>query len=571
MSQHWLEPAEVAVSDELRSVVGGHPLIAQILARRGLTTPDAARAFLDPDAYQPASPHELPQITRAVERIQAAIAGGEPIAVWGDFDVDGQTSTALLVEALRGLGADARFYIPARQEGHGVRMEPLTRLIDDGARLLVTCDCGVSDVAEVDYARSRGVDVIITDHHQLPPVAPDAYATLDPQLLPVGHPLRGLPGVGCAYLLASALYELLGRSDDVNRLLDLVALGIVADVAPQTGDTRYYLQRGIAALRATQRPGLRALFELLGLDPARIGEDQIAFLIAPRLNALGRLDDAKRSVEFLTAASRDEAASLAQFIEGLNAERRQLSNQVFASARAQVEADMALLDAVVLVLANADWHPGVLGLVANRLVEYFERPTILLTLPPDAPAHGSARSVPGFDITAALAAQADLLTTYGGHAGAAGLSLDPERVAELRKRLAQAAAGDTRGVDAGALPIDGYVTLSDLSLDLIADMDRLAPFGSANPTPVLAVRDVKARNFGPAGREGEHLQVTIEDATGRTQRVIWWHGGGHQPPEGRFDLAFGLRVNEYRGERMVQVEWLAARPAGTSSSAHASL
>ncbi len=561
-TQRWLEPAAVDVSDALRVAVGGHPLIAQILMRRGITTPDAARAFLDPATYQPASPHDLPDMDRAVARINAAIAAHEPMAVWGDFDVDGQTSTALLVEALSGLGADARFYIPERQEGHGVRMEPLKRLIDAGARLLITCDCGVSDVAEVAYARSRGVDVIITDHHQLPPVAPDAYATLDPQLLPPDHPMRGLPGVGCGYLLASSLYEAAGRADEVARLLDLVALGIVADVAPQTADTRYFLQRGLAALRATQRPGLRALFALLNLDPSRIGEDQIAFLIAPRLNALGRLDDAKRSVEFLTAASPDEAASLAQFIEGLNAERRQLSNQVYAAARAQVEADEALLDAAVLVLADAEWHPGVLGLVANRLVEHYARPAILLALPPGERAHGSARSVPGFDITAALAAQADLLATYGGHAGAAGLSLEPDRVNELRQRLAQSDAGDARGVDAGALAIDGVVSLSELSLDLIADLDRLAPFGAGNPTPILAALDLKARSFGPAGREGEHTQVTVEDATGRTQRVIWWHGGGQPPPEGRFDLAFALRVNEYRGERMVQVEWLGARPTG---------
>ncbi len=562
-TQRWLEPAAVEVSDALRAAVGGHPLIAQILLRRGITTVENARAFLNPATYQPASPSELPQMERAVARINAAIAAHEPLAVWGDFDVDGQTSTALLVDALRGLGADARYYIPERQEGHGVRLGPLKRLIEAGARLLITCDCGVSDVAEVDYARSRGVDVIITDHHQLPPVAPDAYATLDPQLLPPDHPMRGLPGVGCAYLLASALYQSVGRADEAARLLDLVALGIVADVAPQTDDTRYFLQRGLAALRTTERPGLRALFALLNLDPARIGEEQIAFLIAPRLNALGRLDDAKRSVEFLTAASPDAAASLAQFIEGLNAERRQLSNQVYAAARAQVEADEGLLDSTVLVLADPEWHPGVLGLVANRLVEHYSRPAILLTLPPGERAFGSARSVPGFDITAALAAQADLLATYGGHAGAAGLSLEPERVDELRQRLAQSDAGDARGIDAGALTIDGIVTLSDLSLDLIADLDRLAPFGAGNPTPVLAVLGVRARSFGPAGREGEHMQVTVEDATGRIQRVIWWHGGGQMPPEGRFDLAFALRVNEYRGERMVQVEWLSARAAGS--------
>jgi single-stranded-DNA-specific exonuclease len=561
--QRWLEPAAVEVSDALRAVVGGHPLIAQILMRRGILTVEAAQAFLDPASYQPASPYDLPQMDRAVERIKAALAAQEPMAVWGDFDVDGQTSTALLVDALRGLGADARYYIPGRQEGHGVRMEPLKRLIDDGARLLITCDCGVSDVAEVEYARSRGVDTIITDHHQLPPVAPDAYATLDPQLLPPDHPMRGLPGVGCAYLLALALYDSAGRGGEVARLLDLVALGIVADVAPQTADTRYLLQRGLAALRTTQRPGLRALFALLNLDPSRIGEDQIAFLIAPRLNALGRLDDAKRSVEFLTAAGPDAAAELAQFIEGLNAQRRQLSNQVYTSARAQVEADEALLDGTVLVLADPEWHPGVLGLVANRLVEHYSRPAILLTTPPGERAFGSARSVPGFDITAALAAQSDLLATYGGHAGAAGLSLEPDRVDELRQRLAQSDAGDARGVDAGALAIDGIVSLSELSLDLIADLDRLAPFGAGNPTPVLAVCDVKARSFGPAGREGEHTQVIVEDATGKIQRVIWWHGGGQNPPEGRFDLAFALRVNEYRGERMVQVEWLAARATST--------
>ncbi len=272
--------------------------MAQTLVRRGVTTPAAAVAFLDPDAYMPAPPDALPGMPRAVSRLWRAVRGGEPICVWGDFDVDGQTATALLVGTLADLGAHVTYHVPVREnESHGVNLPNLKRVIAEGARLILTCDTGIAAHEAVSYARSQGVDVIVTDHHSLPAVLPDAAAVVNPKLLPGDHPLADLPGVGVAYKVAEALYERARRTNEAARGLDLVALGIVADVAIQRRDTRYLLQRGLAALRATsgaQRLGLRALMETAELDPAWLSEEHIGFVLGPRLNAAGRLADAER-------------------------------------------------------------------------------------------------------------------------------------------------------------------------------------------------------------------------------------------------------------------------------------
>jgi len=290
LHKRWLDPVLVDVPDELHQAVGGHPLVAETLTRRGTRSREAAQGFLDPVRYAPASPSALPDMESAVARVRSAIRQREPICVWGDFDVDGQTSTALLVSALRDLGANVGYHIPNRQsEGHGIDLAALARVIDAGAKLIVTCDTGISAHEAVDYANLRGVDVVITDHHNLPPTLPNAYAVVNPKRLPDDHPLRELPGVGVAYKLIEALNgdtQLVAMPD----LLDLVALGIVADVAQQVGDTRYLLQRGLERLRKTERLGLRAMIELAEIDPARITEEHIGFSLAPRLNALGRLE-----------------------------------------------------------------------------------------------------------------------------------------------------------------------------------------------------------------------------------------------------------------------------------------
>ncbi|MBN1978692.1 MAG: single-stranded-DNA-specific exonuclease RecJ [Anaerolineae bacterium] len=556
----WIEPQDVQVPEALQTAVGGHPLVAETLARRGITDVTCAQAFLDPDRYRPALATELPNLARAVERLECAIAQGERICVWGDFDVDGQTATTILVSTLRDLGAVVQHHIPVRaKESHGVNLPVLERVIADGVDLVLTCDTGVGAHEAVDYARSQGVDVIVTDHHDLPPLLPEAYAVVNPKMLPESHPLRELSGAGCAYKLVEALYDRVGRSADATRYLDLVALGLVADVAVQTGDTRYLTQRGLEALRHTGRLGLRVMMDLANLNLDWLTEEHIGFQLAPRLNALGRLDDANPIVELLTTDDVTRARTLATELEGLNAQRKLLCDQVFQAAQAQIERDPSLLDYAALVLSHPAWPGGVVGIVAGRLAERYHRPAILLTTPPDQLGRGSARSVAGCDINAAIAAQAGLLHGFGGHPMAAGLSIDPERIPEFRRALSRTISETCEIEETPKLQVDAFLALTDLSLELIEEIERLAPFGPGNPSLTLATKGLSLVSLAPIGRNGEHLQLIVEDEAGNTQKVLWWRGAGEPLPEGRFDLAYTVRASDYRGQRDVQVEWTDAR------------
>jgi len=556
----WIEPQDVEVPQDIQTLAG-HLLVAKTLARRGFIQAEAAQAFLAPDHYTPVPPYELPDMTRAVERLERAIRRQEPICVWGDFDVDGQTATTLLVSTLRDLGANVTYHIPVREtESHGLNLPMLKRIISEGARLVLTCDTGVDGHEPIAYAQAQGVDVVVTDHHELPPTLPEAYAIVNPKMLPETHPLRELPGVGCAYKLAEALYDRTGQPGAVTQYLDLVALGIVADVAVQSRDTRYLLQRGLKALRHTQRLGLQVIIESAELNPAWLTEDHIGFVLAPRLNALGRLADANVAVELLTTGDLGRARVLATELEGLNARRKLLCDQVFQAAQAQIERDPSLLEYSALVLSHPTWPAGVIGIVASRLAERYYRPTVLISAPPGELARGSARSVEGCNITAAIAAQRDMLAGFGGHPMAAGLAVDPERIPEFRRALSRTVREMVGEVQERAgLQVDGYLSLSDLSLDLVEELERLAPFGPGNPPLTLASKGLSLISHGTVGRGGEHLQLIVEDEEGTSQKVIWWQGAGWPLPEGRFDLAYVVRASDYRGLRDVQVEWVDAR------------
>jgi single-stranded-DNA-specific exonuclease len=498
---------------------------------------------------------------RAIERLERAIQQEESICVWGDFDVDGQTSTVVLLSTLQDLGADVRYHIPTRRTGgHGVHIPKLRDLIADGIRLVLTCDTGVSAHAAIDFANEHGVDVVVTDHHDLPPKLPAAYAVVDPKMLPEAHPLRELPGVGVAYKLAQALCERAGQPEMVEQHLDLVALGIVADVATQTGDVRYLLQRGLAALRRAERLGLRVLMEKAGATPGNLTEDDIGFSLGPRLNSLGRLADASSGVELLTTSDLTRARILASELEGLNAQRKLLTDQVVAAAEAQIEKDPSMLDYNALVLVHPTWPSGVLGIVAGRLAERYHRPTILLTAPPGEPAHGSARSVEGCHITEAIAAHGEMLHRFGGHPMAAGLSIDLEKVPAFRSALSETVASTCEDAgDVAPLQIDGYVSLADLTLDLVDELERLGPFGHGNPSLTLSTRDLSLFSHRTIGRSGDHLRLVVEDRSGRQQEVVWWRGAGADLPQARFDLAYAVRASDYWGSREVQVVWVDAR------------
>ncbi len=557
----WREPTFIQTPDALRQAVGGHPLVAEILARRGILTPQAAGAFLDPARYAPAPPSALPDLSIAAQRLKEAIARGQRIGVWGDFDVDGQTATAVLVSALQELSADVVYYIPHRlTESHGIKQAALEAFLAKGVQIVLTCDTGIAEHDAIAYANAQGASVLVTDHHDLPERLPPADALVNPRRLPPEHPLYDLPGVGVVYKLAQALYAPGGGEQASQCHLDLVALGIVADVAEQKADTRYLLQCGLARLRRAERAGLQALFETANIDPARLSAEHIGFGVGPRLNALGRLGDANLAVELLTTRNTSRARILAAQLEGLNNQRKLLSEQIYAAAQDHIARDPSLLDASALVLAHPQWHGGVIGPVAGRLAEQYERPVILIVIGQDGIGRGSARSAPGCDIHAALKRADQHLIGYGGHPGAAGLSLQAELIPAFRRALSRAvdAVWDRTAASEGT-QIDAYVSLGDLSLDLAVELERLAPFGQGNPPIRLATRDLSVASHRAFGRNGEHREMTVQDGTGVTCKLVWWRGAEQELPGGRFDLAFSIKSTDYLGRPALTIEWSEAR------------
>lgn len=570
----WINPPPVEIPASFADL-NLPPLIAQTLVRRGITEVDAARAFLDPDSL-PSTP--FPKIEPAVERINAAIRSNEMICVWGDFDVDGQTSTALLVQTLRALGANVIYYIPIRgKEGHGVHIESLKPIIDNGTKLIITCDTGITANEAIDYINSRGVDVVVTDHHEPGETLPNARAIVNPKLLPEDHILTNLAGVGVAYKLAEALLESqklalsisspkgeVERSKvehhiSLNALLDLVALGLIADVALLKGETRSLVQRGIQVLRNTSRIGLRVMAELSGTSLESLTEETIGFSFAPRLNALGRLSDANPAVELLLTHDPTRARVLIAQIEGLNAQRRLLTSQVYEAAEAQLRENSDLLSEPVIILTNQNWPGGVVGIVANKLVERYHKPAILLTESNNGILRGSARSVEGLHITEAITTQKSILLSFGGHPMAAGLALETKKLAEFRKGLGKAIETQLGNVvrEEPALQVDAWLDLHELNLELAESLEALAPFGAGNPSLILATHKVSLRSISTIGKAKEHLRLNVEDESGNVQSILWWGGaGGELPEEGsKFDIAYSVRASTFRGEKQVTLQF----------------
>lgn len=550
----WIDPPPVEVPASFADL-NLSPLIAQTLVRRGIDTPEAARAFLQPDSI-PSTP--FPDIEPAVERIHAALRANEMICVWGDFDVDGQTSTTVLVQTLRALGGNVIYYIPIRgKESHGVHIETLKPIIDSGARLVVTCDTGITAHEAIDYANSCGVDVVVTDHHELGPTLPNAKAIVNPKLLSEGHILENLAGVGVAYKLAEAL--LVNRKSEIVNLLDLVALGLIADVALLKGETRSLVQRGIQVLRNTSRIGLRTMAELSGTNLESLTEETIGFNFAPRLNALGRLSDANPAVELLLSHDPARARVLATQIEGLNAQRRLLTNQVYEAAEAQLRENPDLLSEPALILINQNWPGGVVGIVANKLVERYRKPAILLNQSEDGTLRGSARSVEGLNITEAITTQKDLLLGFGGHPMAAGLALRAEKLSGFRKGLGRAIEEQVGKVvrEEPTLQIDAWLGLNDVNLAFAEALEALAPFGAGNPSLTFATHKVSLRSVSTIGKAKEHLRLNVEDENGNVQSVLWWGGAGAELPEegSKFDIAYSMRASTFRGDKQVTLQF----------------
>ncbi len=536
------------------AAAGGNPFLAAMFSRRGLVDQDAIMRFTDPDRYQPSPAEALPGMNAGVAEIEQAIREGRRIAVWGDFDVDGQTATTVLVDGLRGLGADVIYHIPDREsESHGLNLPYLAELIQERAGLLVTCDTGISARAEIEYARNEGLRVVITDHHDLPDELPEAEAVINPKLLS-DHPLDSLPGVGAAYKLIEALYLRAGRGEETDKYLDLVALGIVADVAEVTGDCRYLLQRGLEVLRRGERLAIRMMCEYAGLLPELITEDDIGFQIGPRLNSLGRLGNAHGVVEFLTSTSMEDTRVFALQLEGSNNQRRFLTEQTLQGALRMIEQDRSLRSDPALMLFNEHWHPGVIGIVASKLVERFHKPVVLLTDRGEGITGGSARSVEGCDLHQAVAACAETLLGYGGHTMAAGMSLEMEQLPKFKARFLRAVA-DQLGEAAREpeLEIEMMVSLADVAGGLVEAVRVIAPYGPGNPRPIFGCRGVRLVSSSPLGRDGSHRRLIVEDGSEEGYPVLWWDGGEWDLPQGEFDLAFTISVGQFRSQQQVQL------------------
>ena len=562
----WLDPHPVEIPASFADLELP-AIVAQTLLRRGISSPAAALAFLHPDTIPPT---EFPAIEFAVSRIELAIRNQQLICIWGDFDVDGQTSTALLVQSLRAVGAQVVYYIPIRgRESHGVHIDSLKPIIDNGASLIVTCDTGISAHDAIDYANSRGVDVIITDHHDPGGTLPNAKVIINPKTLSRDHPLANLAGVGVAYKLAEALlnseFGILNSEFNIEDLLDLVALGLIADVALLKGETRALAKKGIQKLRETNRPGLTAIAKLSETNLETLTEETIGFTFAPRLNALGRLDDANPAVELLLTRDAARAGILAAQIEGLNAERRLLTSHVYEGAEAKLRANPDLLAEPVIVLSDRGWPGGVVGIVANKLVDRYHKPAILLNESEDGLLRGSARSVEGLHITEAITTQKELLHNFGGHPMAAGMSLDADKLNEFRRGLGRAIEkqlGETAREEP-TLQIDEWLELNEIDLALAASLEMLAPFGAGNPALTMATRGVTMKSVLKIGKGKEHLRLNVQDEEGQTQSIFWWGGAGGELPEAesKFDIAYSLRASSYRGRKQVTLGFKEFRAA----------
>lgn len=558
----WLEPSPVSLPNNFQEAIGGHPLVAESLLRRGIHDVTQAQAFLNPAHYQPTSADALPDMDKAVERLQKAIRQKEQILVWGDFDVDGQTSTALLVSALRDLGAKINYHVPNRfTEGHGIHLPTLKTYLDGGIDLLLTCDTGITAHGSIDYAQKRNMDVIITDHHTLSDSLPNAHAIINPMRLAEGHPLRELPGVGTAYKLIEALYG----NQSTEHLLDLVAMGIVADVMVQVDDTRYLLQRGLDVLRNNPRAGLSAMMERAGIDANYLTEMDIGFSLAPRLNAIGRLADANAAVELLTTTDAELIAEHVTVLEGLNQKRRFLTQQVYQAAQQQIADDDSLLKYAALIIAGENWHTGVVGIVASRLAEDYKRPVIVLS-EQDGKLSGSARSVSGANIIQAIRTQSDLLDGFGGHNMAAGLRMNADNLFVFRRGLSQTIREMLGHADIEPhLEINAYLNFDEIDLNFAEDISRLAPFGNGNPPLTLATKNVRVKSRRNLGRRGDHLELRLVDEQENEQRLISWFANADTIPQGRFDIAYTVRTNMFNGKHEALVEWMDVRAQPDSS------
>lgn len=569
-------PWRIAATDagriqDLARAANVAPVIAQLLLRRGIGTSQAALEFLDPKLAGLRDPELLPGLTKGADLVFRAARAKTPIVVFSDYDADGMTAAAILVRCLRMLGAEVRCYVPHRiEEGYGLNADALRSLAAEGARMVVTVDNGVAAVEEAKLARELGLSLIITDHHQLGAQLPDCDALIHPALPGGGYPFHGLCGAGVAFKLAWALCQ---RASEAKRVgeamksflmqaIGLAAIGAVADVVPLVDENRILVRHGLTALRSHSLIGFTAIEKSCSLESkTALDSEDIAFSVAPRLNAAGRLGQAELGVELLTTDDPQRAATLAAYLKELNESRQSLERSVLLAAGKQIKEQFDPQNDPALVLAGRDWHPGVIGIVAGKLAETYARPVFLASI--DAlgmrPALGSGRSGGGIDLHAALRHCGDLLVGYGGHAAAAGLRIDAAQIEPFRRRLCEfvrTELGDS--AVSASIEIDAEAPLAALTYQTLRQIDRLAPFGCGNPRPTLCTSGVRLaappRRMGAGGR---HLTVELEQNGVRLRGVAFGQGDWEDPLKqatGPLSIAFRPVLNTFRGRATVEVQ-----------------
>ncbi|MEK6718053.1 MAG: single-stranded-DNA-specific exonuclease RecJ [candidate division NC10 bacterium] len=551
-----------AAADALARALDLPPLLASLLIRRGCDTPEAARTFLDAPLAALHDPRLMLGMDAAVDRLRAAVARREPILVCGDYDVDGVSGMALLVSGLRRAGGEVEYAVPRRLEhGYGLHVSIAEQAAAGGIRLLITVDHGITALDAVALARQRGMDVIICDHHLPPPSLPPATAILNPRQADCPYPFKDLCGVGIAFKLLQGLFGP-EAEDELWPFLDLVALGTIADLVPLLGENRILVKHGLVQLAGTSRPGLRALAEVAGIPLSTsggLGAGRVAFGLAPRINAAGRLDDAAAAVRLLLTRDPVEARELATALDRQNRERQELEGSILAEALAQAAAEHDLTRDRAIVLASPAWHPGVIGIVAARLVERFGRPTALIGIQGQE-ARGSARSAGGWHIADALGRCADLLLHYGGHRAAAGFSIHPDRIDAFRARFLSLAAEELTEEDLlPTLAADAEVHLDALDLALADSLARLGPFGLGNPEPLLVARRLQVMRT-PRRVGQNHLKMKVRESTrgGQVVEAIGFNLGSFtealsQPSAPQIDLAFVPERNVWNDREILQL------------------
>ncbi len=584
MKYRWLlAPAQPLLAGQLAARLKISPLLAQCLLNRGLSELAAMEAFLSPRLKNLADPFLLPGMAAAVERLFHARHGNEPLVIFGDYDVDGVTSTTLLLEVLRRLGWRVEAYLPHRlEEGYGLSREAVESCLKKfPVKLLLAVDCGSTSVQTISWLRENDVEVIVLDHHQISDPPPPAVALVNPQVaknvtsetlretgratsLATGHPapFTELCSAGLAFKLAHALVKrgrengLAGAGEfDLKPLLDLVALGTVADVVPLAGENRILVTAGLERLSLTQRPGIMALKQV-AQSPEKLDTYDVGFQLAPRLNAAGRLETAEDALHLLLAGQVDQALPLAQKLDHHNRERQQIEKSILEEVLSRVRAKFDAQKDWVIVEGQASWHIGVVGIVASRVLQEFYRPTIIIG-GEDQEMRGSGRSVAGFDLAAALRECDDLLVRHGGHAMAAGLSIAPDKMDGLRERLNAVARRQLKPEDLRPmLRLDAEVSLTDFTLESLAALERAKPFGPGNPALQFSVSKVThARPLQRMGASKQHVKMWVTDGN-VTHEAVWWNAGQGSLPVGRFNLAFTPQINEFNGRRSVQLKVL---------------